>query len=426
MKQGDYVEIKTAEDVFTGLVIPRPDILNNSIVILKLDSGYNIGISKDKIISSKVINKQENKVVKHEPLCNDPKLPNVAVVSIGGTISSKIDYSTGGVKADYDASDFLRMCPELQGVANLSANKVMQIMSEDVDLKTISEIAEKLSPYIKDESIDGVVVTLGTDCFHYITSALSFMIKTPKPIVFTASQRSIDRGSTDAFMNLSCSIKVASTWSGAEIVSCMHESSEDNSCLVIRGNKVRKMHTSRRDAFRPINVLPYARVTYPDLEIQEIKSCLTKRNQNNPEIKSLLSKDCALIHVHPGINPDVINYYVKSGVKGIVLAGTALGHVPTQGDSNLLPVIKDAISKGVLIVIASQTLYGRTHPFVYTNLRKLSIDMGCIFAEDMLPETAYMKLCWVIANYPKNVREKMIENTSGEINPIIDYDSFLY
>lgn len=426
MEPGDYVEIQTNEDKFVGTLLPRPDLLDKNYINLKLESGYNIGIKKEKIKSQKIIKTKTNKKQITTKLKKDDKLPTVAILSLGGTISSKIDYNTGGVKADYDSKDFVDMCPELNGVANLKTEKIMQIMSEDVDLPTISEIALKLKPFILDDKIKGIVVTLGTDCFHYITSALSFMIDTNKPIVFTAAQRSIDRGSSDAFMNLSCSVKVAATWEGKEIVSCMHENSDDKSCLVIRGNKVRKMHTSRRDAFRPINVLPYLRVNYPDLTIEKISEPFIK-NQVIPNIKSKISNDCALIYVHPGIDPEIISFYVKKKVKAIVLAGTALGHVPTQGKSNLLPEIEKALKANVIVIIASQTLYGRTHPFVYTNLRKLSVNLNCIFAEDMIPETAYMKICWLIENFKDSeVIEKFKENLKGEINPILDFNSFLY
>lgn len=430
MNSGDRVRIVTDEDTFEGILMPRPDLLYEEVLVIKLDTGYNVGISKEKVKSSEVVavySASEDSVFE---VSENPDLPNVAILSLGGTISSKIDYTTGGVKADYDANDFVAMCPELKDVANIRAARIMQIMSEDVDLPSISKIAEELKPWIEDESISGLVVTLGTDCFHYIISALSFMIKTSKPIVFTAAQRSIDRGSSDAFMNLSCAVRAAVSWDGGELVSCMHESSDDKSCLLIRATKVRKMHTSRRDAFRPINILPYARVTYPALEIETEGFCneYVKRDENSIEVKSSLCEDVALVYVHPGIRGDVIDYYVENGYKGIVLAATALGHVPTSGASDLLPALERAIKAGVVVGVATQTLYGRTHPFVYTNLRKLSVQLNCAFGEDMLPEVAYMKLAWLLGNFDSSevVIEKFSENLVGEVNPSLDPESFLY
>ncbi len=427
MNAGDYVKIQTDEDSFEGTLIPRPELLGDDVFVIKLDSGYNVGIKKEKIIKSEIL-KGYSPLVKNEiKKVFNPNLPTIAILSFGGTISSKIDYKTGGVIADYDANDFAQMCPELENIANIKAKKVFQIMSEDVDMPTLSEMAKSIEPWLLDESIKGIVITCGTDCLHYITSALSFMITPNKPIIFTASQRSIDRGSSDAFMNLSCSVKSAVEWDGNEIVVCMHENSSDDSCILIRGTKVRKMHTSRRDAFRPINTQYLARINYPSLNFE--KNSLNENYFKNNSIicvKPKISEKVAYVHVHPGINPEIIDFYISKGYDGIVLAGTALGHVPANGKSNMLSSIKKALDSGLIVVMASQTIYGRTHPFVYTTLRKLSVDLGVIFAEDTLPETAYMKLAWLLGNYSKDeVKLKFTENLKGEISEIIDEESFL-
>jgi len=424
MKPGDVVQIVTKDMTYEGMLLPRPDLLTSDITVIKLDSGYNIGIRNDTIVRSKILTVSTFTTKPAPEIVVNQALPTVAVISTGGTISSSIDYESGGVKAvSYTAGDFIAMCPEVISIANIKARTLMQFMSEDVDLETISQIATALQSYIDDTSIAGIVLTMGTDCLHYISSALSFMIQNaPKPIVITAAQRSIDRGSSDAFMNLSCAITVAARWKGRGIVVCMHATSNDDYCNVISGVKVRKMHTSRRDAFRPINAQPLATIRYPSLEISEISS-VPKSSSKGCKIESTLSPDVAYVHIHPGIKPEIIDFYVSKKYKGIVLAGTALGHVPTAGASNILPALEKAISSGVIVVIATQTLYGRTNPYVYTNLRKLSVSLGCIFAEDMLPETAYMKLAWMIGT-GKDISE-FNTNLVGEITSSIDETSFL-
>jgi glutamyl-tRNA(Gln) amidotransferase subunit D len=431
MNAGDLVKIETEDGVFEGVLIPRPEMLPKGVVVLKLESGYNVGIDEHKIKSKSVVKEYVPKKEITKTIHNNPDLPTVAILSFGGTISSKIDYKTGGVKADYDASDFVEMCPELRNVANIKTKRVMQIMSEDLDLKTLSEMPEAFKPYLEDDSIDGIVMTCGTDMLHYIAAGLSFMIQNlNKPIVITASQRSIDRGSSDAFMNLSCAVKAAASFDGAEIVTCMHGSSDDEFCLLIKGAKVRKMHTSRRDAFRPINALPLAKLNYPSLTIDEIDNNYRRKKDftGAVEINSKLSEKVAIVYVYPGVDSGIIDYYIEKGYKGLVIAGTALGHVPTEGDSNLLPALKRAVEKGIFIGIATQTLYGRTHPYVYTNLRKLSVLLGCVYGEDMTPETAYMKLCWLLGTHKSHekVAELFKENLVGEINLILNDDNFLY
>jgi glutamyl-tRNA(Gln) amidotransferase subunit D len=187
------------------------------------------------------------------------------------------------------------------------------------------------------------------------------------------------------------------------------------------------MHTSRRDAFRPINEKPFARV-FSDGKIEVINTNYNKRNQRKLELDIKFQDKVALILAYPGQDIEIIDYYIKKGYKGIVIAATALGHVPVNGAGSLLPNIKKAVKSGVPIIIASQTLYGRTHPHVYTNLRKLSIESGCIFAEDMLPEVAYIKLGYVMGHVTKieDVAKFMVENLHGEINLRHMSDDFLY
>lgn len=425
---GDQVRVHTAEQAFEGILMPRPAALQQGILVLKLDNGYNIGIDEKKIKKIETLAEHIVKQLESKETKKVNGLPTVAVLSFGGTISSKIDYTTGGVTADYTAEDLLEMCPELHDVANITAKKIMQVMSEDIDLPTLSNIAKELAPWLEDPSIEGIVMTMGTDMLHYVSSGLTFILQNlSKPLVITASQRSIDRGSSDAFMNLSCAVTAAARWNGAEIVSCMHGSSDDSYCLLIRGNKVRKMHTSRRDAFRPINILPFAKIEFPSLKILPVYEKFNLREKRKVLVAPNLSEKVGLVQIYPGIKPAQIEFFIKEKYEGIVIAGTALGHVPTAGQYSLLPALQKAIDSGLIVVIATQTLYGRTHPYVYTNLRKLSLQLGCVFAEDLLPETAYIKLAWVLGNYSKKEAiQKFKENIAGEINTQIDTESFLY
>ena len=426
MKAGDKVKITTKEEVVEGIFLPRPDLLSQDIVVLKLDNGYNIGIAKEKIIKTELIEEYHKKIEKKQPLQINSRLPTVAVLSFGGTISSRIDYRTGGTSADYDARDFVEMCPELTKIANIEAHSVAKMMSEDMMAEEWLHMAHRVCEELNKEHISGVVVTQGTDTLHFCCAALSFLLEhLNKPVVFTASQRSIDRGSTDAFMNLICAVRTAAEWDGAEVVTCLHGSSNDDYCILIRGTKVRKMHTSRRDAFRPINDQPLAKITLEKIETQHPN--YRKRTAGTVLCRGQFETNVALVLVYPGMDPGVLDYYLNKNIKGIVLSATALGHVPTQGKHNILPQLAKAKEKNIPVIIASQTLYGRTNSYVYTNLRKLSVGLDCIFAEDMLPEVAYIKLGCILprCRNKEEVKKLMLTNLVGEINPIIDERSFL-
>ena len=424
-KPGDRVRITTKEAIFEGILMPRPELFEKGITVLKLDNGYNVGIINKKIKQIKILKKYKEKRKISGKLKFKKGLPTVTILSCGGTISSRVDYRTGGVYADYTAEDFVAMCPELAEIANIDAKQLMRIMSEDMNHEEWIKIAEAVFDAL--QRYDGVVVTQGTDTLHYTTAALSFFLRDiGKPVIVTGAQRSIDRPSSDAFMNLICSV-IAAKSNLAGVYCCMHGTINDDFCYLLRGTKVRKMHTSRRDAFRPINDLPMAKV-FPDGKLEFIQSC-PKRTDNIGKLEAFFEPKVALVYVYPGMDPEIISFYRKKKFKGLVLAATALGHVPTSKiEYSLVPELKKAIADGMIVVIASQTLYGRVHPYVYTNLRKLSMGLGCIFAGDMLPEVAYVKLGWLLGKYrdKEKIEELMQHNLAGEINDRHIPDMFLF
>ncbi|MFT4343194.1 MAG: Glu-tRNA(Gln) amidotransferase subunit GatD [Candidatus Woesearchaeota archaeon] len=432
---GDTIEITYEGKTLKGMLMPRVHALSQDIVVLKLDNGYNVGIAQKRISTTKVVSKYVQPKNTSSKKVSSQKLPKVAVLSFGGTISSKIDYRTGGVFANYTAEDFVAMAPELEKTADIEAVHVMSEMSEDMSYEGWKKIAETVHAYVARDDIAGVVATVGTDTLHYITSAVSFFLNDlNKPVIFTASQRSIDRGSSDAFMNLACSVHAAASFDGAVVASCMHATTHDDYCFLIRGTKVRKMHTSRRDAFRAINEKPLAKV-FPDGKIEVINNNYTKRSNSKCTVDTRFEEKIAIVLAYPGQDSGIIDYYVNKGSKGIVIAGTALGHVITKGKYSLLEGISRAVKKGIPVIISTQTIYGRTHPHVYTNLRKLSLGAGCIYSEDMLLETAYVKLGWVLAHvsskkkqtseFMKEISKQMLTNMRGEINERHTVDDFL-
>ncbi|MBD3355047.1 Glu-tRNA(Gln) amidotransferase subunit GatD, partial [Candidatus Woesearchaeota archaeon] len=305
-KIGDKVKVLTKKEEFVGILMPRPDILEKDITIVKLDNGYNIGIDNKKIEKIELIKVYKPKTPAKTAVKPKDYLPNITVLSAGGTISSKIDYRTGGVYADYTAEDFIAMMPELASIANLKAKKIMSVMSEDMTSKDWLKIAKEIEKEL-NSGADGVVVTQGTDTLHFSTSALSFLLKDlNKPVVFTAAQRSIDRGSSDAYMNLLCAITAAAKFDAAEVMCCMHATTSDDYCYLIKGTKVRKMHTSRRDAFRPINDLPIAKIS-ENGDINIISGNYNKKSEEKTNVKAAtkFEEKIALVTAYPGMNPDI-------------------------------------------------------------------------------------------------------------------------
>jgi len=419
-KPGDLVEIHLTKLIYQGYLLESSDS-EKRIILLKLENGYNIGFNKKDILEIKKLKSMPVSEDKFE-IKKDPKKPNIAMIITGGTIASKYDSKTGGAKYLTNVQEFLKFYPEISEIANVvKIENPFMVWSEDMSPKNWREIAKTCEKLLLDPNIKGVVITHGTDFLHYTSAALSFMLKNlNKPVVLTYSQRSIDRGSSDARLNLICAARVA-TSDINKVTLVGHASEDDNFCNVLIGTKTRKMHSSRRDTFKPINSSPIARV-WPD-KIEVINTNYLNNNSKNklkPKLDNKFQDKVALIKFYPGQTPDILEWYHKQGFKGVIVEVAGIGQVATESKHSWVKKISELTKKGFIICAASQTIYGRLHPFVYSSGRKL-LNAGTIYLEDMLSETALVKLGWVLghsdwAKDPKIVKEKMLENISNEFN----------
>ncbi|OGI12489.1 glutamyl-tRNA(Gln) amidotransferase subunit D, partial [Candidatus Micrarchaeota archaeon RBG_16_36_9] len=362
---------------------------------------------------------------KLEKLKFDSKKPRVSLISTGGTIVSKVDYKTGGVSALEKPEELLMNIPELKDIVFIESVKTpFSKMSEDFNFKDWQKLAQTIA--IELNKSQGVIVAHGTDTMHFTSAALSFMLKNlSKPVVLTGSQRSSDRGSSDAFMNIVCSAHTSIS-DIAEIGICMHATVDDHYCYFTRGTKARKMHATRRDAFRSINEIPIAKV-WPNGKIDVLNKNYKKRSDEKVVADIKFEPRVALLKAYPGSEPEILEFLVKKGYKGFVIEGTGMGHVPTLAEKSWIPMIKKLIKDGIPVVIAPQTIYGRINTDVYSNLRTLYHEAKAIPGEDMIPETAYVKLGWVLGHTKDldEIREMMLTNIAGEITERNEIDTFL-
>ncbi|MFZ5955230.1 MAG: Glu-tRNA(Gln) amidotransferase subunit GatD [Nanoarchaeota archaeon] len=414
LNPGDRVKLITKQKEFEGWVLESYD---PKIVLIKLNSGYNIGIKESDIIDVKILELNKTKERKVE-LSKKSGLPNIALIITGGTISSRLDPKTGGVIST-DEEEILNISPEISKICNIARiEKPFMKWSENMAFKDWKILADACEKLLNDKNISGVVITHGTDFLHYTSAALSFFLRNlNKPVALTYSQRSIDRGSTDASLNLLCAVKYAIS-DIAEVAIVGHKDLNDAYCLAMPGTKVRKMHSSRRDAFKIINDSSIAEISKTEFKI--LKG-FNARNKENVLSDSVYNDKVALVKIYPGQNPDILDFYIKENYRGIILEITGIGQVPGKDASayNWLPKIKKIIQTGITICAVPQTLYGRLNPKVYENGRELE-KTGIIFLEDMLPESAFVKLAWILGhkewNNQKIIKDKMLENFANEIN----------
>ncbi len=422
---GDLIRVVKREGeerlTFEGIVMPPYELSPGETLTLKLDNGYNIGVLIDAIENVEIIEKASGrpKMEFREVLPKREGLPNVRVLGTGGTIASRIDYKTGAVHPAFTAEELAKAVPEIFEIANITPELIMNILSEDMKPEYWRRIAEEVARALNDGE-DGVVIAHGTDTMGYTAAALSFMLQNlTKPVVLVGAQRSSDRPSSDAAMNLTCAVKMA-TSDVAEVMVVMHGETSDTYCLAHRGTKVRKMHTSRRDAFRSINDIPIAKIWKDRIEF--LRSDYRKRSEGEVRVDGGMEEKVAILKVYPGISGELLDFLVDRGYKGVVIEGTGLGHVPQK----FIPHVQRAVEEGVSVCVTSQCLYGRVNLNVYSNGRKL-LKAGAIPCEDMLPETAYVKLMWVLGHTDdqEEVRRMMLTNYAGEITPYTRPDAYL-
>ncbi|MFP3946927.1 MAG: Glu-tRNA(Gln) amidotransferase subunit GatD [Archaeoglobaceae archaeon] len=396
------MRIRSRGAEFEGIVMPS----STDSLVLKLDSGYNIGLTDYEVLE--VADVHREKFTPPEPEKRD-ELPTVKIISTGGTIASKVDYRTGAVTSQFSAEEIAGDVPEILDICNVDAKLLYNILSENMDPRRWMELAGEVYNAIK-EGYEGIIVTHGTDTMGFSASALAFMLSTPVPVVFVGSQRSSDRPSSDAAVNLICAARTATSDLG-EVAVVMHGTTSDDFCHIHRGVKVRKCHTSARYAFQSINNLPLGKVDHNSKEITWLSE-RTRRSEKELSLANEMEEKVALIKFYPGLKPDILDYYHEKGYRGFVIEGTGLGHTSTDWVDTLTRICEDSV-----VVMTSQCMHGRICDRVYDTGRDL-VKAGVIEGEDMLAEVALIKLMWLLGNYDfEEAKQLMATNLVGEINP---------
>ncbi len=407
---GDEVKVNGRE----GRLMPKPESGNPESVVLKLESGYNIGVKPENV---ELVEKKEETEDKETEVPRSDDRKDILVLHTGGTIASRVSYEEGGVKPEFDVEALIEMYPEVAEEVNIYSEVVAQMLSEDMEPGHWQDIAEKIDE--EKDNYDGIIIGHGTDTMGFTSAALSLMLQNiDTGVLLVGSQRSSDRPSSDASMNLYCASKFLSETEFQGVGVCMHETSNDSRCKIMPGPKARKMHTSRRDAFEAINSEPLGTVDYQSGDIE------TYFEENGKEYEKALDLDenVGFLKVRPGMETEEIEFLKEQDYSGVIIEGTGLGHMPvnsfdekTEHHEEILEKISE-LAEDTVVVMASSCINGRIDMDVYDAGLKIQ-DAGVIQARDMHPELAYVKLMWSLGNSDtKEEAEKLFqENISGEI-----------
>ena len=414
--------IKSSRGEFRGIILPRSENDDETHIVLKLATGYNVGVDVHTITEMTELGyKEAHYKIPEKEFPYTEGLPKVKLLGTGGTIASRLDYRTGAVIPAFSPGELYGAVPELADICNLDTEKVFAVFSENMGPAQYKKLAVTIGEEI-EKGIQGIIIGHGTDTLHHTAAALTFMCQDlPIPVVLVGSQRSSDRPSSDAALNLMHAATAAGHGDIAEVMVCMFGPTSDEYGLLHRGTRVRKMHSSYRSTFRTIGDIPLGTVTREG--VVPIHSDYNKRrNDHKVKIAPYFEEKVTIVYYYPNMQPDIIDSLVENGYKGIVIAGTGLGHV----NKLIYPAIKRAVAAGVAIYMTVQTLWGYVHMFVYDTGRDL-MAMGIVPAENMLPEVPYIKLGWVLGqtNDLEKVKEMMLTPVNGEITKGEPYNGYL-
>ena len=330
------------------------------------------------------------------------------------------EYRKKGIEDFTTPEELIETVPELKNMANIKCKFVANIQSESMRFPHYNLIAKAIEKEIKETKPKGIIITHGTDTLHYTSAALSFILENLSiPIILVGAQRSSDRGSSDSHMNLICATKFIKETDFHGVAICMHNSMNDDKCAILPGTKTRKMHTSRRDAFKPINSEKIALINYDSDKIEMFEKTKPKPKEN---LKLKLIKEdikVGILKSHTNIYPENIKHF--KNYDGLIIEGTGLGHFQTKSFDKISEIEEknkkelEKLLKDTIILLSSQCIFGRVNLNVYTPQRELK-EIGVMGTEDMTTETAFIKLAWLLSNYKKEeIRKLVTQNLRGEI-----------
>ncbi|UCE22058.1 MAG: Glu-tRNA(Gln) amidotransferase subunit GatD [Candidatus Aminicenantes bacterium] len=416
------VEIDTTRGLFKGTILPRSENDDEGHIVLKISTGYNVGINVDTVKSIKEFGYKKAKYkIKEKEFPYSSDKPNVKLLGTGGTIASRLDYRTGAVIPAFSPGELYGAVPELADICNITTEKLFAVFSENMGPDQYKTLAVAIGKEI-EKGIDGIIIGHGTDTLHHTAAALTYMIQNPPiPIILVGSQRSSDRPSSDAALNLMHAAYAAGHSDIAEVLVCMFGPTSDEYGFLHRGTRVRKMHSSYRSTFRTVGDIPLATVTRNSVD--HLKDSYNQRRKDKKvKILPYFEEKISLVFYYPNMNPDIIDSLVDNGYKGIVIAGTGLGHV----NKPLYPAIERAVESKVAIYMTVQTLWGYVHMYVYETGRDL-LAKGIIPVGNMLPEVAYIKLGWALGqtNDLEKIKEIMLTSIQDDITEREPYNGYL-
>ncbi len=407
-------------------------------ITIKLANGYNVTFAENEVTSMTLIG---DAIIHSEqiatPMNEDSNLPEVWILHTGGTIASKVDYVTGAVTAQFEPDELLNAVPELAQHARIRTLKLGNMWSDDIRARHWNLMMNATKEAFEAGAV-GVVITHGTDTMHYSAAAAAFAWsgnggRPPGRIVFTGSQRSSDRGSTDGTENLLAAVHWAAHgpeptgMDGDSSVIVMHAGSDDGICAVLPGCSTRKFHSSRRDAFHGINTEPLAFVHVARGGGCNIQGTLNVASRPIATEPVPFNENVRILQLMAGAHlfADQVTLAKKAGYDAILFHGTGLGHLPIENpnedspeNAEMLDAITEFCEGGGVAVMTTQCIHGPVHMDVYSKGRDQQA-LGIIGNHTTIsPDAALIKLHFLLS-VGEDIRNTWSKDLCGENRPSI-------
>ena len=306
-------------------------------------------------------------------------MKNILLITTGGTISSV--NKGNGLEPFFSPNDLLEYCPEIKKTCNVEAISLFSLDSTNIRPAHWIAIADAIQKNY--DKYDGFIVIHGTDTMAYSAAAINYLIQdSPKPIVFTGSQKPINEPTTDAIKNLSDAFTVAADDNSYGVQLVFFGS-------IIAGSRARKNFSKSYFAFGSIN--------YPELGHvydNKVTRYITDSKPQKPTFYDYLNPNVGLIKFTPGMRNDVLSYLIDQ-YDGLVVETFGVGGLPEYSD--FYQQISRAISLGKMVVMTTQVPNEGSNLSVYKVGSYLKNNFNILEAHDMTTESALCKLMWVLA-----------------------------
>ena len=307
----------------------------------------------------------------------------ILIISTGGTFNCI--QTDEGLLPEFNENELRKRLQPVTAECELTFENLLNIDSANILPKHWKMIADCVNKYYKSQ--DGIVIIHGTDTLAYTSSMLSHMLKgIPIPVVITGSQLSIINPVADALENMRIAIYMAKNNYPGVFVAFNRK--------IMLAKCVSKTHSKSFNAFESINCGNVAEVNAYGIHVDEK---LIPKVDPFFRVKSNFCEKVFLLKITPGLSPDIIDYLIEKEYKGIIIESYGLGGLPTEKDNDFITKCKEAIEKGIKIIILSQCTYDGVDLNVYETGVKTK-EMGIISMPLATKEYAYTRLMWELGN----------------------------